>query len=105
MTILSPKSALIQPRTSLGKSDVSVSLVARHQREGLGAMLLAGAPIGEPIVQHGPFVMSTPAQIMQAFDDYQRGRFLHDECEYRLHTAEGTKVSKRGIDPAYRRGR
>ena len=28
-------------------------------------VLLAGAPLKEPIVQHGPFVMSTKAQIMQ----------------------------------------
>ena len=28
-------------------------------------VLLAGTPLKEPIVQHGPFVMSTKAQIMQ----------------------------------------
>ena len=71
----------------------------------LGALLLAGEPLGEPVVQHGPFVMSTRAQIMQAFEDYQRGRFLHEECEYRLHTKDGTQVSTRPLDPAYRRGR
>ena len=31
----------------------------------LSFVLLAGTPLKEPIVQHGPFVMSTKAQIMQ----------------------------------------
>lgn len=34
---------------------------------------MAGAPIGEPVVQHGPFVMSSREQIMQCFQDYQQG--------------------------------
>ena len=36
-------------------------------------LLVAGAPLNEPIVQHGPFVMNTVAQIHQALADYQRG--------------------------------
>ena len=71
--------------------------------ERLGAVLLAGAPIGEPIMQHGPFVMSNSAQIRQAFRDYQQGGFLRQECTYKLHTKDGTTVNKRRIDPRYRR--
>ena len=68
----------------------------------LGVMLLVGTPLKEPIIQHGPFVMSTRAQIMQAFEQYQRGQgFIANECEYRLHTGEGTVVSKRPLDQAY----
>jgi quercetin 2,3-dioxygenase len=41
------------------------------------ALLLSGAPIDEPIVGHGPFVMNRPDQIQQAISDYQGGRMGH----------------------------
>lgn len=41
------------------------------------ALFLFGhaAPIDEPIVAHGPFVMNSEAEIRQAYQDYQAGRF------------------------------
>mmetsp|Transcript_18947 Transcript_18947/g.53090 ORF Transcript_18947/g.53090 Transcript_18947/m.53090 type:complete len:296 (+) Transcript_18947:138-1025(+) len=57
----------------LGQGD---HVVALADRGGLFKFLLvAGQPIGEPIVQHGPFVMNTREEIMQAFTDYSSGRF------------------------------
>ncbi|MSP54457.1 MAG: pirin family protein [Myxococcales bacterium] len=38
-------------------------------------MLLQGRPIGEPVVQHGPFVMNTQTEIHEAFADYRRTKF------------------------------
>jgi len=38
-------------------------------------ILVAGRPLREPVARYGPFVMNTKEQIMQAFVDYQEGRF------------------------------
>ncbi len=39
-------------------------------------VLVAGAPIGEPIVPYGPFVMNTREEILQALDDLKKGTFV-----------------------------
>ena len=38
------------------------------------ALVVAGKPLREPVVQHGPFVMNTNAEIEQAIRDYQSGK-------------------------------
>jgi redox-sensitive bicupin YhaK (pirin superfamily) len=37
--------------------------------------ILSGEPLNEPIAAHGPFVMNTRQEIMQAFEDYENGKF------------------------------
>jgi quercetin 2,3-dioxygenase len=49
----------------------SVQLKAGN--DGARFLLLAGRPIGEPVVQYGPFVMNTRQEIEQAIRDYQAG--------------------------------
>eukprot|EP01087_Luapelamoeba_hula_P021561 TRINITY_DN756_c1_g1_i2.p1 TRINITY_DN756_c1_g1~~TRINITY_DN756_c1_g1_i2.p1 ORF type:complete len:282 (-),score=40.51 TRINITY_DN756_c1_g1_i2:81-926(-) len=68
----------IEGRTSaclvLGSGD-SLTIKATSSDAPLRFVLIAGKPIGEPIVQHGPFVMNTQEEIAQAFRDYQLGLF------------------------------
>lgn len=55
------------------KADVDLNLQAEN--EDCFILLLQGKPINDPVVQYGPFVMNTEAEIKQAFQDYQRTQF------------------------------
>ena len=68
-----------------GESVVREAQMALFERDGDSitveansdavVLLLSGEPIDEPIVGHGPFVMNTEAEIAQAFEDFNSGRF------------------------------
>jgi len=42
---------------------------------GAEVLVLQGRPIGEPVVQHGPFVMNDEVGVEEAFAEYRRSRF------------------------------
>jgi len=45
-----------------------------NAKSPLDVLLIAGVPLNEPVVRHGPFVMNTEAEIVQAIEDYRNGR-------------------------------
>ena len=50
-------------------------LQLRAGNQAARLILVAGRPLREPVMRHGPFVMNTKQELMQAFVDYQEGRF------------------------------
>ncbi len=62
----------LQRMAILGNAGDGVRLVAGS--EGARAILIAGKPLKEPIVQHGPFVMNTQQEIFKAVEDFRAGR-------------------------------
>ncbi len=55
------------------RPDVEISLQNGPQTGEI--LLLQGRPVGEPVAQYGPFVMTSDAEIQQAFLDYRRTGF------------------------------
>jgi quercetin 2,3-dioxygenase len=66
--------ALDSGQLAVIEGDGALSLVAGEA--GAGMLLLSGLPLGEPIVQHGPFVMNTVQEIREAIRDYQSGALV-----------------------------
>jgi hypothetical protein len=55
----------------LGKGEA----IAAAASEAARFLLIAGQPLREPVARHGPFVMTTQAELVRAFADYREGRF------------------------------
>jgi quercetin 2,3-dioxygenase len=56
---------------------------------GLDVIILGGQPIREPIAWAGPFVMNTRAEVLQAFDDYHKGKLGVVPATYVPHGSAG----------------
>ena len=77
--------AVLSGHVTIGGEPVGEAEVARFSTEGAGARLradgdamllvLTGEPIDEPVFGYGPFVMNTEAEIRQAIEDFNSGRF------------------------------
>ena len=83
------------PAAIVVRADQDLPLVAGA--ESVDVLMLQGRPIGEPVAQHGPFVMNTRAEIQQAFADYQRTRFggWPWESEQPVHPREEGRFARR----------
>ncbi|OWY96975.1 Pirin-like protein [Phytophthora megakarya] len=47
--------------------------VTTDDKDGLEFIVISGQPLNEPVVQYGPFVMTSEAEIQQTIRDYQSG--------------------------------
>src|SRR6185436_19067380 len=61
-------------RMGMLTTDPAADGVELQAAEASRVLLVAGAPLREPIVQYGPFVMNNRAEIRQAIDDAAAGR-------------------------------
>lgn len=71
--VLGPGDHLTAAAAAAGGSPGDTSS-SSSSSQGLKFLLMAGAPIKEPIVQQGPFVMNSKEEILQAYMDYSAGR-------------------------------
>jgi redox-sensitive bicupin YhaK (pirin superfamily) len=66
--------ARLLPHRAAGVLSQGASVRIEAGAAGARALLLAARPLGEPVVQYGPFVMNTRAEIEQAVEDFRSGR-------------------------------
>ncbi|XP_062274370.1 pirin [Scomber scombrus] len=64
----------VEPHHTVVFGDGDCVKVENKDSEISHFVLIAGEPIKEPVLQHGPFVMTTEEEIVQAIKDYKTGR-------------------------------
>ena len=77
--------AVLSGHVTIDGQPVGEAEIARFSTEGAGVpvhadgdamlLVLTGEPIDEPVVGYGPFVMTSEAEIREAIDDFNSGRF------------------------------
>ena len=67
--------AIAEQRMAILANDNDSDGIILHAKAPARALLIAGQPLNEPIVQYGPFVMNTQQQIHEAIADFQNGHF------------------------------
>jgi redox-sensitive bicupin YhaK (pirin superfamily) len=64
--------AVLGPGDRIG---VTAAPAQDSNRPTMEVLVLGGEPIREPVFQYGPFVMNSKTEVIQAFEDYQSGKF------------------------------
>jgi len=61
---------------TLVRFDTGDEITVRSGPDGIRFLLITGRPLQEPVAWHGPIVMNTRAELMQAMQDLQNGTFI-----------------------------
>ena len=61
---------------TLVEFDTGDSVSVQAGPEGVRFLLVSGTPIKEPVAWHGPVVMNTRAELVQAFEDLRNDTFI-----------------------------
>jgi len=64
---------------TLVRFDTGDEITVQAGPEGMRFLLVTGRPIQEPVAWHGPIVMNTRAELMQAMQDLRNGTFIRAE--------------------------
>lgn len=62
--------------------DTGNEIVVNSGPEGVRFLLISGQPIKEPVAWHGPIVMNTREELMQAFNELNNGTFIRDQRDH-----------------------
>jgi len=84
------------PKYSAVELLAHVEIELNAGENGASILILQGKPIGEPVMQYGPFVMNTKEEINQAFEDYhktQLGGWPWPKYD-QVHAREKTRFAK-----------
>ncbi|HDZ57740.1 MAG TPA: pirin family protein [Pseudomonas xinjiangensis] len=74
VSVADERSDTLLEEKQLGRLGEGQTVMLNAGNQGVRLLLLAGKPIGEPIVQYGPFVMNKREEIEQALHDFRAGR-------------------------------
>jgi hypothetical protein len=78
--------AVLAGHVTIGRQAVGEAEIARFSSDGEGVriradgnsilLVMSGEPIDEPVIGYGPFVMTSEAEIREAIEDFNSGKFL-----------------------------
>lgn len=63
------------PKYNAVELEANIDVLVQAGDQPTSILMLQGKPIGETVIQYGPFVMNTKEEINQAFEDYHRTQF------------------------------
>lgn len=63
------------PKYNSIEVEADMAITLENGADEARVLMLQGKPIGEQVIQYGPFVMNTKEEIQQAFDDYHKTKF------------------------------